>query len=216
MKTIVLFLALLGCNISLSAAENSPPTEAKFICNEKAYFTAPTQSIPVGDDIYVRVKFNDDRFVSSVKLYIGHQPIRLDNSAPYAWGLPNSTNDSQLRNMPAGTYSLTAEVRYSCGNKRTFSKKVTVGSRLYQLQQYNPIYTLVWLNKIHRSQPRSSILEYRKGSTTYYKIKPCSNSGFIMWYDSKGRIRGKYRNGASSQGQFRYARLVKAWVKPCR
>ncbi|NND32312.1 MAG: Ig-like domain-containing protein, partial [Saprospiraceae bacterium] len=111
MKSTFLFLAILICNISLSAADSSASLDVKFICNEVAYFIAPTQqNFAVGDDVYVKVDFNDKRFVRLVKLYIGHQLIRLDNAAPFEWGVPNGSNDTQLRNMPAGNYSLTAEV----------------------------------------------------------------------------------------------------------
>jgi len=216
MKNSILFLPIVLLVTSSFVKVSVEPISSEFLCNEIAHFTEPSQrKIATGEDMYVKVDFNDDRFVTSVKLFIGHRPVRIIRNAPYEWGMPNSTADPQLRNMPAGNYALGIEVIYACGNRRTFSKYMKVGSTKLVLEKYNPIYSLKWLKTIHLSQPNSKISEYRKGAQKLYKIEPCNRKiGTTNWYDPNGRLAGRFPV-AQSQGQFAYAKLVKKWYTPC-
>ncbi|KAA1245540.1 S8 family serine peptidase [Aquimarina sp. RZ0] len=84
-----------------SNSGNQPPILSFSTPVNNQSFTAPA-------DIEVTVNASDtDGSISNVQLFIDNTLVRQANAAPYNWGLPVQ-NDSTLKNLPTGTYSLRA------------------------------------------------------------------------------------------------------------
>jgi len=94
-------------------------------------FVAPVegQVFPSGSDIYVRVDATDpDGTISNVRLNLNGAFIRKESIAPYEWGDPAQSNDTQLYDLRPGQYQLTAFAFDNAGNRTTKSVNITVSS----------------------------------------------------------------------------------------
>ncbi|NND33565.1 MAG: hypothetical protein HKN76_13325 [Saprospiraceae bacterium] len=179
-------------------------------CYPTVHYQAPsTYYINPGKDIYVKmVVANSPHCVSYVDLYLGKQFIGRDNTSPYEWCTPNSTDHAPLRNMAIGVYSLSAVVKYASGKKKIMSRKFEIKSPYANANQF------AWMEKIKRMQPNHQISEYRSGSLVMFKIHSCyTRSSDILWYDKHGRI---LASDATSRQRIQAARFVKHWFRPCR
>lgn len=68
----------------------------------------PSQRLPSGTDLVVTVSASDvDGSIDNITLSLDGQAIRVEQAAPYEWGLPTQ-NDALLRDMVPGNYQLTA------------------------------------------------------------------------------------------------------------
>ncbi|MEM1324476.1 MAG: Ig-like domain-containing protein [Bacteroidota bacterium] len=102
---------------------NQPPTVA---------FVAPQNGadFPVGTDLYVNVNASDsDGQVSKVDLYLDNVLVRAENLAPYEWGDPNQSNDTQLQNLQVGTYALKAVATDNGGASTEETISITVSDQ---------------------------------------------------------------------------------------
>ncbi|WP_238527964.1 Ig-like domain-containing protein [Aquimarina agarivorans] len=89
--------------------------------NNNQTFTAP-------GNLTVNVNASDsDGSISNVKLFINNRLVRQENTAPYDWGLA-AQNDSQLKNLSAGTYTLRAVATDNDGATKEVSRRVTVSN----------------------------------------------------------------------------------------
>ncbi|MEL6923557.1 MAG: Ig-like domain-containing protein, partial [Bacteroidota bacterium] len=96
--------------------------------NEKPVisFTSPANdtTLMVGDDIVVNVDASDvDGIVNNVKLYLNDTLVRIIDEAPFVWG-DSLSNDSLLKNMQTGIYTLRATVEDD--ERSTNMKEITV------------------------------------------------------------------------------------------
>ncbi|NJL75327.1 MAG: hypothetical protein HC892_10130 [Saprospiraceae bacterium] len=107
-------------NIQIAATSNTSPTVS---------FTEPTQQaqLPVGTNLYVKVNASDDKGVRRVALYLNNQLVRFETGAPYEWG-KSTQNDTALRNMAAGTYTLRAVAEDSEGNTGESTIMINIGT----------------------------------------------------------------------------------------
>lgn len=216
MRPIFLIIFSMLSYHGIAAKVTVTAMDYKYICTELVYFTAPAQTqFEVGDDVYVRLDCGDPQFIYSVKLYLGHQLIGIDATAPYEWGKPNSADDPALRNMAAGNYALTAKVRYTCGNYRTFKKSIKVGFNR-PMAVYTGGLSLQWLNTVRQQHPSRKIAEYRRGGEILFKTQPCDGQpGQIIWYSAGGQTLGRFPVNSRDQGSFQNARFFKVVFDPC-
>lgn len=217
MRFLFAFFLSILCFQGICSRVTALALDYDFICTEILYFTAPAQTqFEVGDDIYVRLDCGDPQFIHSVRLYLGHQLIGADGSAPYEFCRPNLSEHPALRNMQAGNYSLTAKVKYTCGNYRTFTKSIKVGySR--PVAVFVGDQHLTWLKTLQQQHPNWSLAQYRKGSQVYIKAVQCNqHQGQILWYNHNGAIVGRFPRNTRYQGSFQSAKLVKVIADPCR
>lgn len=79
-------------------------------------FSKPTlnQKFEQGEDPIVNVQASDDGSINSVKLYLDGVFLRQEVYAPYEWN-HTSTLDPDLKNLAAGTYTLTAVAEDNTG-----------------------------------------------------------------------------------------------------
>ncbi|MCB0685977.1 MAG: hypothetical protein KDC53_05615 [Saprospiraceae bacterium] len=189
----------------------------ELICTEMVYFTAPSQTqFDVGDDIYVRLDCVDPQFIQSVRLYLGHQLVGTDGTAPYEWCKPNSSEHPALRDMQAGNYSLTAKVQYTCGNYRYFTKKIKVGFIRPALVFVGDL-NLTWLTSLKHQHTDWSFFAYQLGAEIFIKADQCNRPmGQVIWYDRNGKISARFSRNSQYQGRFQSAKLVKVINSGCR
>lgn len=79
-------------------------------------------NVKAGSDL--PVEFVTDQDIVYVKLFVNGTLVRQENKAPYNWAA--GLEDAPLRNLPAGTYTLTAEVLDSGNVLHTVETSVTV------------------------------------------------------------------------------------------
>lgn len=100
---------------------NAPPT---------VNFVEPSDgdNFPVGTDLYVNVNANDsDGTIQSVELYMNNTLVRAEILAPYEWGNSNEHDDSALKNLQQGTYTLRALATDNEGATAEQTIEITVG-----------------------------------------------------------------------------------------
>ena len=185
-----------------------------FACNQSIHFASPTKSLfSPGDDVYVKVLVSDPNYVSHVDLYIGKQHIGRDNTYPYEWAKPNTTGHEALRNMPVGSYSITAVVKDVCGKKKSRSKSFTVANPYLALNKLPDHLTLI--RRMKARHHASKISEYTKGRSSIFKVQLCQNSLYTYWYDHTGNLLGKFLTKNNYQGPFAAARFRKVLSNSC-
>jgi len=80
-----------------------------------------------GQDVFVVVDASDsDGSVASVRLFLDGSLVRQENVAPYEWGSPGDSNDQQLRNLAAGSYTLMAIATDDRGAETSSEISITV------------------------------------------------------------------------------------------
>ncbi|NND34296.1 MAG: hypothetical protein HKN76_17055 [Saprospiraceae bacterium] len=82
----------------------------------------------------------------------------------------------------------------------------------------NPLRDLVWLSKLHQSQPSMSIHEYQKGGHVYFKIFNCTkSSNRAYWYDCAGTYKGRTSQNDNDLANYiaRGAKFRKSWFTTC-
>lgn len=72
-------------------------------------FTSPSNGdvYTLGENPVVDVSASDDGGISNVKLFLDNVFVRQENASPYRWS-NTATNDTDLKNLSPGTYTLTA------------------------------------------------------------------------------------------------------------
>ena len=79
-----------------------------------------------GKNLYVKVNASDsDGSIANVKLFLNNNLVRQENLDPYEWGA-SGQNDSVLKNMAAGSYTLKAVATDNKGKTKTASIKVNI------------------------------------------------------------------------------------------
>ncbi|MCB0667171.1 MAG: hypothetical protein KDC80_15190 [Saprospiraceae bacterium] len=217
MRLLIAFFFSILCYQGICSKVAATALDYEFICTELVYFTAPAQTqYDVGDDIYVRLDCGNPQYIHSVRLYLGHQLVGVDGTAPYEFCRPNLSEHPALRNMQAGKYALTAKVRYTCGNYRHITKNIKVGYS-------RPVAVIVgdqnltWLKNLKHQRPDWSLAEYKVSARSYIKAVPCNEkSGKILWYNMEGKIVGRFPHNTRYQGIFQNAKLIKVIADPCR
>ncbi len=214
MQYLLTLMILSGASLWSNQALSPESIGSTFGCNQSIYFVAPTESLfSPGDDVYVKVIVSDPNYVSYVDLYIGKQLVGRDHTHPYEWARPNATGHEELRNMPAGHYSITAVIKDVCGKKKTRSRKFTVGSPYLAVNKLPDHLTLI--KKIRAQHNACKIAEYTKGRTSVFKVQSCRNSLYNYWYDRTGKLIGKFRARARYQGAWSTARFKKVLSDSC-
>lgn len=97
--------------------DNNGPNTSFATPSNNATYEAPAT-------ISVDVKATDGDGVSNVKLYINNSFIRQENVSPYLWN--NGNQDTKLKNLAVGSYTLKAEATDNKGNKTTKSITINV------------------------------------------------------------------------------------------
>ncbi len=104
-----------------SIPTNAQPSISFIRPNNNQTLTAP-------GNLTVDVNASDsDGSISNVRLFINNRLVRQENSAPYDWGLA-AQNDSQLKNLSPGTYTLRAVATDNGGATREVSRRITVSN----------------------------------------------------------------------------------------
>ena len=164
-----------------------------------------------GDDVYVKlIAGNNANLIVYVDLFLGKEFIGRDDSSPFEWCKPTSSDHEQLRNMATGVYSVSAVVKYIDGKKKIITRKFEVKS------PYTAVNQFMWLMKIIQAHPNWNIIEYRFGDQSYFKMHSCSNSSStVYWYDQQGQIVDRQNSRTKIAARFAGARLIKSWQNPC-
>ena len=113
--------AVLAAGGSGGGPSNQAPSVSFALPTNNQTFNAP-------GNLNVTVNASDsDGRIANVRLFINNTLVRQENIAPYNWGL-NGQNDTRIKNLSAGTYTLRAVATDDDGATRETTISITVRS----------------------------------------------------------------------------------------